>query len=224
MSAQDLSITPIDWRRVGALSTSFSLHGLAIALALLAVLKPTAVPEPQIEPAGALIAEWIEPEPVQPPERPLAAVQPPTTNVAPAPDIHSITTEAPLAATLHESTTASRPASSTTESIAQRSPERAAPAPASAANGAVSYEYAPAPRYPTTARRKGLQGEAVLRVLVNASGQPERIEIMRSSGHRLLDRAALAAVRDWRFRPATDVGAPIASWVEIPITFRLEAH
>jgi protein TonB len=37
----------------------------------------------------------------------------------------------------------------------------------------------------------------------------------------MLDAAAAAAVRQWRFKPATSKGEPVAVWVGIPVKFTL---
>ncbi len=80
----------------------------------------------------------------------------------------------------------------------------------------------PRPRYPFAARRKGIEGRVVLRVTVLASGRVEDLAVERTSGSRLLDRAALEAVRRWRFAPATRLGRPVAATVRVPIAFRLD--
>jgi len=77
-----------------------------------------------------------------------------------------------------------------------------------------------APRYPAGALRRGEGGTVVLRVNVGADGKPEDVEVARHSGSRELDRAALVAVRDWRFRPATRDGREVASVVEQPVEFK----
>jgi protein TonB len=38
----------------------------------------------------------------------------------------------------------------------------------------------------------------------------------------VLDEAAVAAVKEWRFRPAQRAGRPVTATVEIPISFRLD--
>jgi protein TonB len=45
--------------------------------------------------------------------------------------------------------------------------------------------------------------------------------VKQSSGHAVLDEAALAAVRAWRFEPATLNGAPVEAEAEVPIRFKL---
>ena len=78
----------------------------------------------------------------------------------------------------------------------------------------------PEPRYPLTALRRGEGGTVVLRVNVGADGVPDDIAVARRSGSRELDRAAMVAVRDWRFKPATRNGREVASVVEQPVEFR----
>lgn len=81
----------------------------------------------------------------------------------------------------------------------------------------------PPPRYPAVARRRGYEGRVVLRVVVDANGAVEAIEVAESSGHRILDRAALRTVRAWRFVPARRDGAPVAASVAVPVRFTLRS-
>lgn len=62
----------------------------------------------------------------------------------------------------------------------------------------------------------------MLRVSVSPSGQPEEVNVLTSSGYPMLDSAALAAVRQWHFVPATQSGTPVAAVAEVPVRFRLE--
>lgn len=80
----------------------------------------------------------------------------------------------------------------------------------------------PPPVYPALARRLGEQGRVMLRVLVHADGTPTDVTINRSSGSWRLDRAALEAVRQWRFVPARRGDTPVAAPVLVPIAFTLE--
>ncbi len=77
------------------------------------------------------------------------------------------------------------------------------------------------PRYPFLARRRGQEGRVVLRAQVTANGDPETVRVRQSSGFRLLDAAAVAAVKAWRFVPASRGGIPVAGSVEVPISFKL---
>lgn len=85
----------------------------------------------------------------------------------------------------------------------------------------ATYLHSPRPRYPSVARHNGWEGLTILRVEVEATGQPVTVEVLQSSGHDVLDQAAVAAVRDWKFVPARAGDKPIISWLEVPIRFRL---
>jgi protein TonB len=86
----------------------------------------------------------------------------------------------------------------------------------------LAYLNNPAPSYPVFAKRAREQGKVLLRVQVDASGQVAGIEIHASSGFERLDKAALAAVRRWRFEPARSGDRPVAGVALVPITFQLE--
>jgi protein TonB len=81
----------------------------------------------------------------------------------------------------------------------------------------------PKPLYPLVARRNGAQGRVVLSVQVSAGGASSEVLLKHSSGHTVLDHAALQTVRRWRFIPARRGDTPVDSWVDVPITFRLES-
>lgn len=79
----------------------------------------------------------------------------------------------------------------------------------------------PAPPYPSPSRRAGEQGRVVLRVLVNAGGGADAVEVRASSGFPRLDDSARDTVRHWKFVPARRGAEPVAAWVLIPVSFRL---
>jgi protein TonB len=80
----------------------------------------------------------------------------------------------------------------------------------------------PTPAYPSTSRRAGEQGKVILRVLVSPAGHADEVQLRTSSGFTRLDEAARATVQRWKFVPAKRGSEPIAAWVLIPISFRLE--
>jgi protein TonB len=59
-------------------------------------------------------------------------------------------------------------------------------------------------------------------VEVLSNGRVGQIELKRSSGHEILDRSALAAVKQWRFIPAKEGENIISVWVNIPVKFQLQ--
>jgi len=84
------------------------------------------------------------------------------------------------------------------------------------------YAENPKPFYPREARKKGYEGEVVLRVEVLSNGRVGQVEVKKSSGHELLDRSALTTVKQWRFIPAKKRENAISLWVNIPIKFQLQ--
>jgi TonB family protein len=84
------------------------------------------------------------------------------------------------------------------------------------------YAENPRPLYPQEARKKGYEGQVLLKVEVLANGRVGRVELKKSSGYEILDRSALNAVKEWRFIPAHQGNGSIPSWVNIPIKFQLQ--
>jgi protein TonB len=78
------------------------------------------------------------------------------------------------------------------------------------------------PKYPAEAMRRNETGTVVVRVEVGTDGEPADISIARSSRSRALDRAAMQAVRQWRFRPAQRDGQAVVATVDVPFDFSLQ--
>ena len=91
------------------------------------------------------------------------------------------------------------------------------------ASGNVAYYHNPTPRYPSAAKRRGMEGLVELRVTVNSHGQPVSVEVKQSSGFQLLDREAIKAIRQWRFQPAQRAGIAVAGEVLVPVHYRLNS-
>jgi len=66
-----------------------------------------------------------------------------------------------------------------------------------------------------------MEGRVELWVRVNVHGEVAAIEILHSSGYRILDQAALETVRGWRFEPARRGGEARPGEVVIPVRFSL---
>lgn len=77
------------------------------------------------------------------------------------------------------------------------------------------------PRYPRSSRMNKEQGSVILRFLVRENGQAEDIRIVQGSGYKGLDKAAVTAVRKYRFLPAYQNHQPKESRCSLTITFRL---
>jgi protein TonB len=100
-------------------------------------------------------------------------------------------------------------------------PEEPAGEERAAVRSPVAVASNPPPPYPRLARRRGYEGLVIVRARVSRDGKCLAAEVTRSSGHTVLDAAAAAAVRAWRFRPATSDGTPVEAEVEVPIRFEL---
>lgn len=116
---------------------------------------------------------------------------------------------------------------STSTPAPERSPEDLAKvtdsAPTEGNRIDVSYIRTRLPRYPPAALRRGVQGTVMLLVLVGSDGRVLEIKV-RSSVDPLLDEAALKAVQDWQFSPATLDGVPYPDWALVPVRFSLDVQ
>lgn len=183
---------------------------LAAAPIMVELLPPPAPvvapkPAPQVEPPKPrpvrknVVRRPVEPQPViaAPPQEAPAPVEAPPPPPPPAP----------------------------VEIAAAPAPEPApAPPPPVLTEPVFNADYLdnPAPVYPAVSRRIGEQGRVILRVLVSPTGLAEEVQVRSSSGHVRLDEAARTTVARWRFVPAKRGDQPLAAWVLIPISFRLE--
>lgn len=82
--------------------------------------------------------------------------------------------------------------------------------------GAIRRQIEQAKVYPDAARREGMQGTVELRFRIAGDGSVDAIEIMRSSGHRLLDEVSAQTVRRAAPYPV------LAGWIRIPLSYRLD--
>ena len=79
----------------------------------------------------------------------------------------------------------------------------------------------PKPRYPPASLRLEEQGRVVVHVLIGADGVPQKLEVGISSGFARLDRAALEAVKEWRFVPGKRAGVAEGMWLDVPLVFKI---
>lgn len=83
------------------------------------------------------------------------------------------------------------------------------------------YRENPEPEYPPLARRRQQEGTVVIKALVTREGTVGELALHQSSGHRLLDEAALKGVKGWRFEPGRRGAAAVAMPVLVPVRFGL---
>jgi TonB family protein len=80
--------------------------------------------------------------------------------------------------------------------------------------------FAPDPEYTEKARRAKYQGVCVVALIVDEQGNPQRVQIVRHLGMGL-DKKAVEAVRQYRFKPAMLRGKPVPVQVNIEVNFRV---
>ena len=76
------------------------------------------------------------------------------------------------------------------------------------------------PGYTREARRVGVQGVVVLKVLLTGDGKIDRVRVVRRLPYGLTENAIRAAC-DIKFKPAMKGGQPVSQWVAIEYGFRL---
>jgi len=103
---------------------------------------------------------------------------------------------------------------------APAAPARGDPGPVTV-RATPRYRSNPRPDYPIISKRRHEEGEVRLMVTVSPDGRPLQVSLSRSSGHPLLDQAAIDAVRTWSFEPARASGTAVTSDVVVPIRFSL---
>ena len=87
----------------------------------------------------------------------------------------------------------------------QRQAQQAAtPVPAAAAAPTLRPLSTPAPTYPVDALRASVQGEVQVEFTVAPDGSVTDARVVRADPPRVFDRAAVAAVRRWRFEPISE--------------------
>lgn len=80
--------------------------------------------------------------------------------------------------------------------------------------------YMPNPEYAESARKKKINGNVALAMIVTAEGKVRDLKIIKSLD-KDLDKQAFAAVSTWKFEPASKDGKPVAVHLSTEVTFRL---
>ena len=80
--------------------------------------------------------------------------------------------------------------------------------------------FAADPEFSEEAKRAKYQGVCVSAAIVDAQGNPQRVQVVRHLG-KGLDQKAVEAVKQYKFEPAMRRGEPVAVEVNIEVNFRL---
>jgi TonB family protein len=78
------------------------------------------------------------------------------------------------------------------------------------------------PAYPKSAFEQNISGKVVLRVNVDAEGRTSGVSVISSTPAGVFDAVSIAAAQKWTFEPARKDGKPVASALQIPLTFALD--
>lgn len=89
-------------------------------------------------------------------------------------------------------------------------------------SASADYLNNPYPKYPKVSLRRKEVGTVWLALTVTAEGLAKDVRIKKTSGYARLDKAAVEAVKGWRFRPARRFGQPVDAEYELPIHFKLK--
>ncbi|HKH99657.1 MAG TPA: energy transducer TonB [Candidatus Sulfotelmatobacter sp.] len=78
------------------------------------------------------------------------------------------------------------------------------------------------PDYPPDAIEQHIQGVVVLKVNIDKQGNVYKVELI--SGHPLLAPAAIAAVRQWKYKPYLLNGTPVEVETQAQVNFTLSGN
>ncbi len=78
------------------------------------------------------------------------------------------------------------------------------------------------PQYPIRAAERGIEGWVVLRFTITATGTVENPTVIDAKPKRIFDRAAVRALKKWKYRPRVVDGVPIERTEEVKLSFDLD--
>ncbi len=76
-------------------------------------------------------------------------------------------------------------------------------------------------QYPKSARARGVEGYVVLSLLISATGEIEKVQVLEAQPSGVFEDAALQGVRDWQFEPAQYQGRDVKVWARQKVRFDL---
>ncbi|WP_164145955.1 energy transducer TonB [Stenotrophomonas maltophilia] len=194
----------LSWPRIVGIAFVIALHLAAFMMLLIPAVAPKAVAEKE---RNVMVTIVDAPPPTDTPPPPVKNLSPPKPSPVPPPP------QAPVVDV---------PEPRPSDIVTPPSPP-APPAPATSIEASVdiSSKAMNPPRYPPAAFRAGIQGEVILIIDVDASGNVTNVTVEKSSRNRDLDRAAMEAARKWRFNAAESGGKKAAGRVRVPVNFAL---
>jgi protein TonB len=80
--------------------------------------------------------------------------------------------------------------------------------------------YQPEPEFSEEARKAKFMGVVLVGLIVDANGKPQNVHVIRGVGMGL-DEKAMEAVRQYRFKPGTENGKPVATFLNVEVNFEI---
>jgi protein TonB len=189
-------------------------------------IEPKTPPKPQAKAIPKPVAE--KPAPVAKPTAPKPTpISPPvlaTTRPSPSPAL-SVQAPTPIAAPGPVSSQAKAPvaAASASAKPAPKPVEDAGGASGDGGNAPPHCHSTPKPEYPRQAKSRHIEGSVKLKVKIGPGGAIEQVTVDTSSGHEMLDNAAIQTVQSsWGCSPAKRNGKAVTGEVRVPINFKLQ--
>ncbi len=102
-------------------------------------------------------------------------------------------------------------------------PAAAVPTPEIEAEQAPVEILNPPPPYPALARRKEIEGHALVEVRVRADGTCGEATLLECTGSALFGEVSLETIRGWTYRPATLGGRPVETTQRVRFVFKLRS-
>lgn len=81
--------------------------------------------------------------------------------------------------------------------------------------------HAPLPSYPERARRPRIQGTVIVQAIIDKNGDVTEIKLLKGLPMGL-NEAAIDAIKQWKFKPATLGGKPVDVYYNLTVTFKLQ--
>ncbi|MCU4675871.1 TonB family protein [Catenovulum sp. 2E275] len=198
-------------------ATVFSLAGLAISFALFVLMHTLTYKEFSEPPATpeSIIIPNIVVDKTQPKANEIEKLPPPP-KLAPPPQVK------PASADNNEltSTNTIKLAQLETPPVDLGNKLFALPA-----NSQASPMFRMEPKYPTTAAMQGIEGWVRLSFDIGLAGEVENIKVLDAEPKRVFDRAAIAALKKWKYKPQLKEGrAIVLTGQSVELKFNLEQN
>lgn len=215
--------------RISTFFVSLTVHSLLVGGAVVARLLATDVlPEPTRATTFIVAAPEVpDVPPPSPPPRQRQAIPASSSNAAPVFEPHDIQPEPAVIATDAPVGDEVVPGNGDVIGVFE-TPDPPQPPPATRSNPvriggdirAPQKLHHVAPEYPALARAARVGGVVILEALIAEDGAVRDVRVLRSVA--LLDAAAIAAVRQWRFTPTLLNGTPVPVIMTVTVAFNLK--